>query len=361
MDAALPEWYSSLKQKDRAAAGSVPLKIRRSEGGMRVQITLSRRRFLTTVSLAGAASVIRVRPVMAAEGPPETTAVRLAKLPPGICIGPQYVADDLLRAEGFTDIQYVLSASGAPVAAAVASGSVDFSLNYAGPNIIAVDAGEPLVILAGVHVGCFELFGHEGIRSITDLKGKSVGVQPVGSSQHVYLATMLAYIGRDPDKDITWVTSTSPKPSELFASGKVDAFLGFAPEPQDLRARHIGHVVVNSAVDRPWSQYFCCMLIGNREFIRKYPVATNGYSAPSLRRPISARLSRSPPRDVSSMAGLPRGMTMRCKRSTNFRMTNGGNTIPRTQCAFMRYGCARPASSSRARRRSSPTARIGVF
>ena len=216
----------------------------------------TRRRVLTTIALAGAASVIRVRPAFAAEPAPETTAVRLAKLPPGICIGPQYVADELLRAEGFTDIQYVLSASGAPVAAAVASGSVDFSLNYAGPNIIAVDAGEPLVTLAGVHVGCFELFGHEGIRSIPDLKGKSVGVQAVGSSQHVYLATMLAYIGLDPDKDIAWVTSASPKPSELFASGKVDAFLGFAPEPQDLRARHIGHVVVNSAVDRPWSQYF---------------------------------------------------------------------------------------------------------
>jgi NitT/TauT family transport system substrate-binding protein len=90
----------------------------------------------------------------------------------------------------------------------------------------------------------------------------------------VYLATMLAYIGLDPGTDVVWVTSASPPPSELFAAGKVDAFLGFAPDPQDLRARHIGHIVVNSAVDRPWSEYFCCMLIGNREFVRKYPVAT---------------------------------------------------------------------------------------
>jgi NitT/TauT family transport system substrate-binding protein len=147
-------------------------------------------------------------------------------------------------------------------------------LNYAGPNIIAVDAGQPITTLAGVHVGCFELFGHEGIRNIADLKGKSVGVQARRSSQHVYLAMMLAYIGLDPNKDVVWVTSTSPKPSDLFADGKVDAFLGFAPEPQDLRARHIGRVVVNSAVDRPWSQYFCCMLISNREFVRQHPVAT---------------------------------------------------------------------------------------
>ena len=233
----------------------------------------SRRQFLTTL-LLGAAGLLRSLPSLAAEAPPETNTLRLAKLPPGICIAPQYVADGLLQAEGFTDIKYVTSASGAPVAAAVADGTIDFSLNYAGPNIIAIEAGLPIVTLAGVHVGCFELFGHEGVRSIADLKGRSVGVQAIGSSQHVYLATMLAYIGFDPGRDVIWVTSASPKPSELFADGKVDAFLGFAPEPQDLRARHIGHVVVNSAVDRPWSQYFCCMMIGNREFVRKYPAAT---------------------------------------------------------------------------------------
>ena len=33
-------------------------------------------------------------------------------------------------------------------------------------------------------------------------------------------------------------------------------------------------MIVNSAIDRPWSQYFCCMLAGNREFIRRNPVAT---------------------------------------------------------------------------------------
>jgi NitT/TauT family transport system substrate-binding protein len=233
----------------------------------------SRRQFLTTL-LLGAAGLLRSPPSLAAEAPPETTTLRLAKLSPGICIAPQYVADGLLQAEGFTDIQYVTSASGAPVAAAVADGTIDFSLNYAGPNIIAIEAGLPIVTLAGVHVGFFELFGHEGVRSIADLKGRSVGVQAIGSIQHAYLAMMLAYIGFNPGRAVIWVTSASPKSSELFADGKVDAFLGFAPEPQDLRARHIGHVVVNSAVDRPWSQYFCCMMIGNREFVRKYPAAT---------------------------------------------------------------------------------------
>jgi NitT/TauT family transport system substrate-binding protein len=65
-----------------------------------------------------------------------------------------------------------------------------------------------------------------------------------------------------------------PVAMDLFTSGKVDAFLGFPPETQELRAQHIGRVIVNSALDRPWSQYFCCMLAGNPEFVRRYPVAT---------------------------------------------------------------------------------------
>src|SRR6476620_3951874 len=59
-----------------------------------------------------------------------------------------------------------------------------------------------------------------------------------------------------------------------FIEGTADAFMGFAPQPHELRAKKIGHVVVNTGQDRPWSNYFCCMLIGNRNFVAKYPIAT---------------------------------------------------------------------------------------
>jgi len=36
----------------------------------------------------------------------------------------------------------------------------------------------------------------------------------------------------------------------------------------------IGHSVVNSIKDPPWSQYFCCMVVSHREFVRKHPAAT---------------------------------------------------------------------------------------
>jgi NitT/TauT family transport system substrate-binding protein len=50
--------------------------------------------------------------------------------------------------------------------------------------------------------------------------------------------------------------------------------MGFPPVPQELRQKKIGHVIVNSGIDRPWSQYFCCIVAGNREFVHRHPVAT---------------------------------------------------------------------------------------
>lgn len=42
----------------------------------------------------------------AAEAPSETTRLRLSRVPT-ICLAPQYIAEALLRGEGFTDIQYI--------------------------------------------------------------------------------------------------------------------------------------------------------------------------------------------------------------------------------------------------------------
>jgi len=196
----------------------------------------NRRRFLATLSSAAAVALVDAQDSFSQEAPPETTTVRLGKIY-GICIAPQYVAEDLLRAEGFTDIRYVAANPGIATALALARGEIDFTTNYAPPMAISIDSGEPITIIGGEHVGCFEVFAKEGIRSVADLKGKNVGVQSIGSSQHVFLSVIAAHVGLDPAKEIHWVTSTSPKPMDLFADGKIDAFLGLPPEPQELRAR----------------------------------------------------------------------------------------------------------------------------
>jgi NitT/TauT family transport system substrate-binding protein len=233
-------------------------------------IRQTRRRLLTTLSGAGAVCVFCAPRVLATEGPLETTSVRLFKSSLICSAAPQYAAEELLRAEGFKEIAYIeVPRTEAPQA--FADGAVDFSVTFAVNHIQAIDHGAPITILGGVHAGCYELFARESLGSITELKGKQVGLQ---NGSPALLKLMAVQVGLDPEKDFQWVVDPKVKPLDLFAEGKIDAFLGFPPEPQELRARHAGHVILDTTVDRPWSQYFCCMLAGNREYVQRYPVAT---------------------------------------------------------------------------------------
>jgi NitT/TauT family transport system substrate-binding protein len=238
-----------------------------------MQLIQTRRDFLASASLATAAGVFGARAPLADEGPPEVTILRLRR-DPSICVAPWYLAEDLLRGEGFTEVRYVSVQDGPPEDQMIVRGEIDFSLYLPATLMFRWDQRLPITALTGVHTGCFELFAHEPIRTISDLKGKKVGVGSLGGGKHRYVTIMAANIGLDPEKDIEWVVEPDSDPMELFAEGKVDAFLGFPPEPQELRARKIGHVILNTTTDKPWSQYFCCMVAGNAQFVRDHPIAT---------------------------------------------------------------------------------------
>jgi NitT/TauT family transport system substrate-binding protein len=212
---------------------------------------------------------------MPAEAPPEITRVRIESYP-AACLAPQFLADELLRLEGFSQVEYVTEPQNdADLHPLLVEGKLDFYLDAATGIIPDLDDGRPIVVLSGIHGGCWELFGSSSVRTIRDLKGKRIAVIAKRSAEQVYVASMLAYVGIDPRKDVTWVeTKSFDGMVRVFIEGKADAVLGFPPQPQELRAKKIGHVIVNTSQDLPWSQYFCCMLVGHRDFVRKYPVAT---------------------------------------------------------------------------------------
>ena len=178
---------------------------------------------------------------------------------------------------------------------AVARGEIDFDFDAAAWLASHLDAGEPVTVLAGVHSGCYELFAHEPIRTISDLKGKRVGIQTLGSER--------APVSRDHGcprraRPSTRTSTGSPArqaaPWSCSPQGKVDAFLGFPPEPQELRARKIGRVILNTATDQPWSQYFCCIAVRQPGVRPRSSGRDQALScAPSSRPPTSAPPSRS--------------------------------------------------------------------
>jgi len=245
---------------------------------------LNRREFIKKTALTGAAAYLGIGSdygIAAVELPPETTTVRFqqTKSP---CWVPQLVAEPLLREEGFTDIQYIEHKKIGQGEEDILAGRVDFTADFTAQSLMKFAPGDPIDFISGLHVGCWSLIGSDRIKSVRDLKGKKVWA--VGSSAtsayavtaipNVFFKTLIGYVGLDPDNDVEYIVVPKNEAIELFKQGKIDAFLSFPPGPQQLKAAGIGQVLVDTNVDRPWSQYYCCMILGRRDFIRNNPIAT---------------------------------------------------------------------------------------
>ena len=156
----------------------------------------------------------------------------------------------------------------------IKNGEVDFDWNFPPAHIRLISNGAPIKVLAGMHVGCLELFTNDSIRSVADLKGKRIGVDNLAGTPHFMLIAIVASVGLDPARDIEWFTAPDFNPVTLFAEGKIDAFLAGPPVPQEMRTLDLGHVILNTTFDKPWSQYYCCMMSAATDFAEKNPIAT---------------------------------------------------------------------------------------
>ncbi|MDM0110835.1 ABC transporter substrate-binding protein [Variovorax sp. J22R133] len=232
----------------------------------------SRRGLLERASALAAVALVGLQHRAAvADSPPETGSVRFCHSP-SICVAPQYLAGELLRMEGFSSVQYLpLGTRAGPDA--LAGGEADISMWYTTGFLPVLDAGKRVVLLAGVHLGCWELFGHGSMRKLSDLKGKTLVCEKYMGGDQILLSSMLSYAGLNP-KDVTWLARPGESAMNTFIDKRADAFLAFPPEPQELRARKVGQVLLDTNVDRPWSQYYCCMIGANRDYLQRNPVAT---------------------------------------------------------------------------------------
>jgi NitT/TauT family transport system substrate-binding protein len=237
---------------------------------------IARRQFLGSACTLGAASLLGMSGAATAQPAPETKRIRLI-VSEDVCFAPQFLAEELLRLEGFAQVEYVrMNYEQYPCSSAmVAAGKADITQDAGTSFVYQIDLGKPVVVLGGVHVGCWELIGSSRVQAIRDLKGKRIPISAIGSEEHLTLSSVLAYVGMDPRRDVEFVKIPEfDDQLKAFLAGSVDAIFAFPPQPQRLRAEKVGHVIVDAARDRPWNQYFCCVAGAHRDFATRNPVAT---------------------------------------------------------------------------------------
>ena len=212
----------------------------------------------------------------AAEPPPETRRIRILQDPnlPVLCWAPQYLAIEFFRMEGFEEIETV------PFelpnnAWMLANDRVDLTLPLATDLAIAVDKGAPITLLGGLHVGCVEVFASDRVGGLTDLKGARLLASSEDSDARQFLSVVLTYVGLDPESDVEWVYDHDwGKWPGMLERGEVDVLRAFPSMTYDIQKLGIAKVILNTTVDDPWRNFYCCMIAARSDFVQKYPVAT---------------------------------------------------------------------------------------
>ncbi len=142
-----------------------------------------------------------------------------------------------------------------------------------------VEKGSDVKITAGVHTGCLrvQVATNSPIKSVAELRGKKIGVPTnVGSPPAMFASRTLAAAGIDPSveaKEVTWIAMEPGLLGERLKQGELDAVATSDPLGTILEGNKITKTIADQAKDQPYADEYCCAVVVNGEFSRKYPAA----------------------------------------------------------------------------------------
>src|SRR6266850_3982908 len=138
-----------------------------------------------------------------------------------------FLPAEVARQRGFLreqnlDIKLLLTRSEVDRAALI-SGSVDYTLR-AGSSFVSAARGLPVrIVLLGTMRPFWGLVVRPEVKSVVELKGKSVGVPGLLGSQQVSAKFIFKHYGLDPDKDVVYRVVDTGSRIGAVLSGSIDS------------------------------------------------------------------------------------------------------------------------------------------
>ena len=142
-----------------------------------------------------------------------------------------------------------------------------------------IEKGSDLKITAGVHTGCLrvQVARSSAVTNVGELKGKKIGVpNNVGSPPAMFCSRALAAAGIDPSLEAKQVTLVAMPPEQLgqrLEQGELDAIATTDPVGTILEGKKAVRTIADQAADAPYAEEYCCVVVVNGEFARKYLAA----------------------------------------------------------------------------------------
>ena len=142
--------------------------------------------------------------------------------------------------------------------------------------------GFEMSVVMGIHHGCINMVASKasGIKSIDDLKGKTIGVPGLGSDPHVMLQRVLKAhdIGSTADNmEVTVKPFEDANLQAAMENGEIDAMISWDPFATQVAKTTDAVMIYNQGTDELTKDEYCCLVGLRKEFLADHPEAAVKY------------------------------------------------------------------------------------
>lgn len=139
-----------------------------------------------------------------------------------------------------------------------------------------IEQGMDVKFTGGVHRGCLRVqaAAKGPIRSVQDLRGKTIAVPGMGTPPFMFASRVLADNGIDPSREVNWRVYPAGEQGLVLERGLVDAVANSEPVGSLLLADGKVRNIADQAKDAPYKDEYCCAVLVNGKFLTKYPAAS---------------------------------------------------------------------------------------
>ena len=166
---------------------------------------------------------------------------------------------------------------------AISTGKADAGVGMALRWLKPLEQGFDVKITTAIHGGCMRLFATQtgGIKSIADLKGKTVGCSDMAAPDKNFFSIVAAKQGLDPENDFEWKAYPADLLGVALQKGEIQAFSLGDPLGWVIRDRDGLYEVANNLMGE-YAHRACCVLGVRGSLIKQDRTAAGALTASLL-------------------------------------------------------------------------------
>ncbi len=159
---------------------------------------------------------------------------------------------------------------------AITAGQTDAGFGLLASLIQPLSNGLPIKVTSGLHTGCDKVLApkNSGINTLTDLRGKRIGVPSMTSSPIIFAKRALADAGvgiSEKNMEVEFVVFNASDLPIALKNGSIDAIAMNDPTAAVAQREYDLNILKDSALDAPYKDQYCCSAYVSDRLAKDHP------------------------------------------------------------------------------------------